>query len=98
MRYNSLSLEERHYIELGHKVGQSMSKIATILNRSQATISREISRNSGQRGYRYQQANNFANARHEQKPKHIKLTDKMKRLINDYVKVRGATLILIKFL
>ncbi len=87
MCYKHLNLEERHYIELEHKAGQSMNKIAKALNRSQSAISREISRNSGQRGYRYQQANNFAIARHEQKPKHIKLTDKMKRLINDYIEI-----------
>jgi len=42
MRYNHLSLEERHYIELGHKAGQTMSEIAKVLKRSQPT---DITRN-----------------------------------------------------
>jgi len=87
MRYNHLSLEERHYIELRHKAGQTMSEIAKALTRSQPTISREINRNSGRRGYRYQQADKFAVERHKTKPKHIKMTDKMKRLITDYIEI-----------
>lgn len=87
MRYKHLSLEERHYIELERKAGHSMSKIAKSLKRSQSTLSRELSRNSGQRGYRHQQANDFALARQEGKAKHIKLTEKLKRLINDYIEI-----------
>lgn len=52
MRYHHLSFEEGHYIELGHKARQTMTEIAKALDRSQSTISREISRNSGLRGYR----------------------------------------------
>ena len=42
--------------------------IAKALNRSQGTISKEISRNKGDRGYRHKQADRFANIRHQEKP------------------------------
>lgn len=87
MRYNHLSLEERHYIELEYKAGHSMNKIATALGRAQSTISREIKRNTGERGYRHRQAGLLATERHQTKPKHIKMTDKIKRLIRDYIEI-----------
>ncbi len=67
MSYTHLSLEERYYIELERKKGISMTKIAAALERSQSTLSRELSRNKGERGYRHQQANAFAVARFCQK-------------------------------
>jgi len=78
MNYTHLSLEERHYIELSKKEGKSTKIIASDLNRSYSTIRREIIRNEGQRGYRYQQANNKAKERHTTKNKAIKLTDAVK--------------------
>jgi IS30 family transposase len=44
------------------------------MRRSQSTLSRELARNTGQRGYRYQQADRKAKQRHVEKPKAIKLT------------------------
>ena len=74
MVYKQLSLTERHYIELQYKLGASMNKISKELNRSQSTISREISRNTGKRGYRHKQANELALSRHKEKDKAYKLT------------------------
>ena len=51
MSYNYLSLQERHYIEIETKKGRSMNKIAIALERSQSSISREIERNTGSRGF-----------------------------------------------
>ena len=86
MSYTHLSLAERHYIEIERKAGTSMKQIAKALGRSQSTLSREISRNTGQRGYRHKQANGLAEKRHKNKPKAVKLTDEIKQLINGYVK------------
>lgn len=86
MSYAHLSLAERHYIEIERKAGTSMSQIAKALGRSQSTLSREISRNTGQRGYRHKQANALAEQRHKNKPKAVKLTDEIKQLISGYVK------------
>ena len=85
MSYQHLSLAERHYIEVEHKSGVSMTKIAQALNRSQSSISRELSRNTGQRGYRYQQAHKRAAERHQTKAKAVKLTAEVKSLIKGYL-------------
>lgn len=87
MSYTHLSLEERHYIELERKTGTSMNKIAGVLGRAQSTLSREITRNRGKKGYRHVQANGLAVDRQKTKPKFVKLTDKVKRLINDYIEI-----------
>jgi len=48
--------------------------IASALGRSQSTVSRELRRNRGQRGYRHQQAHSKAQQRHAYKAKAVKLT------------------------
>ena len=87
MSYKHLSLEERHYIELSLKNEMALTEIARTLGRSQSTISREISRNTGHRGYRHKQAERLAIERHEMKPKAIKLTDEVKMLIDKHIKL-----------
>ncbi len=86
MSYGHLSLAERHYIEIERKAGTSMNQIAKALGRSQSTLSREISRNTGQRGYRHKQANALAEQRHKNKFKAIKLTEEIKPLIESYLR------------
>ena len=86
MSYKHLSLEERHYIELSLKMGVSQNKISDTLGRSQSSITREITRNTGMRGYRHNQANNFAVERHKNKEKAIKLTAEIKEQLNIYIK------------
>ena len=85
MSYEHLSLEERHYIEIERKAGTSLNQIAKVLGRSQSTLSREMRRNTGQRGYCYKQANRLAEKRHNNKPKAVKLTVEIKQLINGYL-------------
>ena len=87
MSYKQLSLEERHYIEVERRNGTSQKDIAAALNRSPSTLSRELSRNKGQRGYRYKQANNKAIERHREKPKEIKVTDVIKLEISKLVRL-----------
>ncbi len=82
MSYTHLCPEERYYIEIELKKGTSHNKIAEALGRSQSNISREIKRNIGQRGYRHKQADGFAQERHTNKPKEIKLTNEIKGIIN----------------
>ncbi len=86
MSYKHLSLEERHYIELSMKNEKTLTEIAADLNRSQSTISREVSRNSGQRGYRHQQANLFAQERHAEKAKAFKMSGEITKIIDDYIR------------
>ena len=77
MAYIQLTLQERYYIEIEMKNGTSQNKIAKALNRSQGTISKEIARNKGCRGYRHKQANTTAIKRHQSKTKSIKLTNEI---------------------
>jgi IS30 family transposase len=56
MTYKHLSHTERYQIYALMKAGLTISGIALNLGRSKSTISREISRNSGRRGYRPHQA------------------------------------------
>ena len=78
MSYQHLALEERHYIETQWKRGVSQNRIAQALGRSQSSVSRELSRNRGFRGYRYKQANSKAREHHAVKPKAVKMTTTMK--------------------
>lgn len=86
MSYKHLNPEERHYIEVQHKIGVSANNISKALGRSQPTISRELSRNIGKRGYRYKQAGCLTEERHKAKPKKLKLTQEIKRVIDGYLK------------
>ncbi len=54
--YRRLREEDRHIIYRMRKAGNTQQQIATILGYSQSTISKELSRNRGQRGYRPKQA------------------------------------------
>ena len=85
MSYKHLCPEERHYIEIELKNGISQNKIAESLGRSQSSISRELGRNTGQRGYRNKQAESLAQERHKNKPKEVKLTDEIKCIINAHI-------------
>ena len=54
--YKHLSLEERHQIYSLLKAKQTISEIARLLGRNRSTISRELIRGRGLRGYRAEQA------------------------------------------
>ena len=61
--YTQLTQEERYQIEALMKAGHGLSEIARILARSKSTISREVRRNKGLRGYRPKQAHRLAQER-----------------------------------
>jgi IS30 family transposase len=82
-RYTHLTQEERYQIWSEKKVGISNEVIAQDLGRDLSTIKRELSRNTGARGYRPKQAHNFAQERHQQKPKVIKMVAELKDRIKD---------------
>ena len=65
--YTQLTQEERYQIYALMKAGHSQSEIATLLGRHKSTISRELRRNQGLRGYRPKQAQRLAWARQEAK-------------------------------
>jgi IS30 family transposase len=63
MKYKQLTQEERYQIYAYLKAGWNQTEIAMELKRNKSTISREISRNTGFRGYRPQQAQHLAEER-----------------------------------
>lgn len=62
-KYHRLTRDNRIQIRCYLQAGLSLRKIALELNVSASTISREIKRNSGGKGYRPSQANEMARAR-----------------------------------
>lgn len=60
MNYNHLTWDERYHIEELKREGFSQAEIAGQLGRSPATVSRELRRNIGERGYRTKQAHEKA--------------------------------------
>ncbi len=64
MTYTHLTREERYQIYALKKAGHKQREIAKVLERSEATISRELNRNCGRRGYRPKQAQIKAVSRH----------------------------------
>lgn len=74
MKYKQLTQEERYQISALLKAGHDQSEIAMILNRHKSTISRELERNSGLRGYRPIQAQRLADERRQSKAK-TRITD-----------------------
>lgn len=63
MNYTHLTQEERYQIHAMLTAQCSLNAIADVLGRSTSTISREIQRNRGQRGYRPKQAHQKARER-----------------------------------
>jgi IS30 family transposase len=67
--YTQLTREERYQLYALNAAGQNQTEIAQIIGRHKTTISRELRRNRGQRGYRPKQADALAQRRREAKVK-----------------------------
>lgn len=68
-KYNHLTAEQRYTIDVLLRQKKSRKEIVQTIGVSQSTLCRELKRNSGQRGYHYQQAQ-------------VKATDRQHRLQN----------------
>ena len=60
------------------------------MGRNKGTLSRELKRNTGQRGYRHSQADRVAKQRHHDKPKAIKLDEEMQQLITPLIQEKWS--------
>ena len=78
MNYHQLTEQERYQIYVLLKAGHSQKDIAKLIGRSPGTISRELRRNSGRRGYRPKQAQRLSDHRRVTAHKAIKITDEVK--------------------
>ena len=74
MAYQQLTQEQRYQIHAFLKAAFSQSYIARELGLDKSTISRELKRNRGQRGYRPKQAQQFADARRKAKANATRIT------------------------
>jgi len=83
--YTRLTEEERYQIYEGVTEKRSHRKIATLINKHHSTVSKEVKCNTGLRGYRPKQAQEIAQKRHKNKPRHIKLTADVHALITDTI-------------
>jgi IS30 family transposase len=63
MTYTHLTQDERYQIAILVKAGHDQSAIAQLMSRHKSTISRELRRNRGLRGYRPKQAHQLSHAR-----------------------------------
>jgi IS30 family transposase len=78
MTYKQLTIEERYQIKAYLKTGMSAKGISIELRRHLSTITREIKRNTGKKGYRPKQADELALKRRKTALKSIKLTNEVK--------------------
>ena len=63
MSYRQLTRAQRYQINILLKAGHSQTEIASLVTCHKSTISRELRRNRGQKGYRVQQADYLARSR-----------------------------------
>jgi len=79
--YNQLTQEQRYHIYGLKKARSSQTDIAKEVGVHKSTISREVRRNCGERGYRPQQAHKRALDNRQQAKKHIKFTSELKSIV-----------------
>lgn len=76
-RYNQLAYEQRCQISVLIKSNMSQREVAEAIGVSQSTISRELARNTGMRGYRYKQAQGMASQRRKEAVKPTRMVPAM---------------------
>jgi transposase, IS30 family len=86
MNYKQLSYEQRIEINAHLKAGLKQSKIAQLTGVSKSTVSREIKRNTGLKGYRPKQANQRALEKRQNADKHVRFTDEIKTNVKKCLK------------
>ncbi len=69
--YKQLTQEQRYQIYVLKKMGHYQTEIAKCIGVDKSTISRELKRNHGQRGYRPKQANSLAVSRRKKGQRRI---------------------------
>lgn len=79
--YQQLAYDQRCQISVLKKRGYSQRAIADAVDVSQSTVSRELSRNTGERGYRHHQAQKKSAQRRKAACKATKMTEDMVALI-----------------
>jgi IS30 family transposase len=85
MSYTQLTQEQRYQIYALLKIGHNRTEIALVLESHKSTISRELRRNSGQRGYRPKQAHFLAISRRNHR--RVRVQPETWKMIEDKLKL-----------
>jgi len=86
MSYHQLTENERYQIYAMKKLGHSQKEIAECLGRNPATISREVKRNQGLRGYRPNQAQGLSDMRRSEAHKAVKVTEEVESWVETLIR------------
>ncbi|MCW8128717.1 IS30 family transposase [Microbulbifer halophilus] len=86
MSYNQLAENERYQIYSLRKAGHSQAEISELLERNPSTISRELRRNAGLRGYHPGQAQKLSAVRRHEAYKARKMTDEVRGQIESLLR------------
>jgi len=88
--YQQLTYEQRCQISVLNKSKSSQRQIADLVGVSQSTISREINRNTGERGYRHKQAQTLSDNRRKDLCKVTKMTSKMIEIVDKKIRIQWS--------
>lgn len=88
--YRRVTMEDRIQIKSYLDAGLNQTAIADKLDFDKSTISRELSRNTGARGYRFKQAQQRADRRQEWRSKRRKLTKETTKIIDKLLKSKWS--------
>lgn len=86
MSYHQLTYEKRVEISILLKAESKQTEIANLIGVSKSSISREIKRNKGRKGYRPKQANQRALQRRQHADKHVRFTEEVQANVRKYLK------------
>jgi IS30 family transposase len=84
-QYTQLTQEQRYQIYAFMKAHFSITDIASEIGVHKSTVSREIKRNRGKKGYRPKQAHCMAIERRQKAKKYVRLTPKVIGLIEEFL-------------
>ena len=85
--YRQLTQEQRYHISALLCVGHTQKYISEAIEVHPSTISRELKRNRGKRGYRPLQAEERAVDRREQADKYTKMTEELEAILREKIKL-----------
>ena len=88
--FQQLTYEQRCQISVLNNSKSSQRQIAELVGVSQSTISRELKRNTGERGYRYKQAQSMFENRRNKACKVTKMTKKMITNIEKKIRIEWS--------
>jgi IS30 family transposase len=85
-QYTQLTQEQRYHIYACMKAHFSKTNIASEIGVHKSTVSREMKRNRGKKGYRQKQAHCMAVERCTKAHKFVKMTPSVIALINEFIR------------